>query len=182
MRCLPFATSMRWRPIRSDPGVRLRMKRGHICALVRNRDGTPRWRTRHPRGSPGWSRLSLRGRACPKQGLFERSRRHWRLRRPRTAQRTPREVVVTDASGSNLLIASSPLILDVSAALLLEAPQQTASVRRAANTDPVDLFVVEVGSGDNDRVIWSIYSRPKSEGDNARGIDLIETIELRELL
>jgi hypothetical protein len=37
------------------------------------------------------------------------------------------------------------LILDVSAALLLEAPQQTASVRRAANTDPVDLFVAEVG-------------------------------------
>jgi hypothetical protein len=56
------------------------------------------------------------------------------------------------------------LILDVSAALLLEAPQQTASVRRAANTDPVYLFVVEVGNGDNDRVIWSIYSRPKSEG------------------
>jgi hypothetical protein len=25
-------------------------------------------------------------------------------------------------------------------------PQQTASVRRAANTDPVDLFVVEVGT------------------------------------
>src|ERR1700729_3489493 len=62
------------------------------------------------------------------------------------------------------------LILDVSAALLLEAPQQTASVRRAANTDPVDLFVAEVGSGDNDRVIWSIYSRLKSEGDNARVI------------
>jgi hypothetical protein len=28
----------------------------------------------------------------------------------------------------------------------LEMPQQTASVRRAANTDPVDLFVVEVGT------------------------------------
>jgi hypothetical protein len=38
------------------------------------------------------------------------------------------------------------LILDVSAALLLEAPQQTTSVRRAANTDPVDLFVAEVGT------------------------------------
>jgi hypothetical protein len=37
------------------------------------------------------------------------------------------------------------LILDVNAALLLETPQQTASVRRAANTDPVDLFVAEVG-------------------------------------
>jgi hypothetical protein len=56
------------------------------------------------------------------------------------------------------------LTLDVSAALLLEAPQQTASVRRAANTDLVDLFAAEVGSGDNDRVIWSIYSQPKSEG------------------
>jgi hypothetical protein len=28
---------------------------------------------------------------------------------------------------------------------LLKMPQQTALVRRAANTDPVDLFVVEVG-------------------------------------
>jgi hypothetical protein len=55
----------------------------------------------------------------------------------------------------------------------LETPQQTASARRAANTDPLDLFVAEVGNGDNDRVIWSIYSRP---------IDLIETTGLRELL
>jgi hypothetical protein len=61
------------------------------------------------------------------------------------------------------------LILDVSAALLLEAPQQTASVRRAANTDPVDLFVDEVGSGDNDRVIWFIRDLSRKE-DNARVI------------
>jgi hypothetical protein len=38
------------------------------------------------------------------------------------------------------------LILDVSAALLLQTPQQTASVRRAANTDPVDLFAAAVGT------------------------------------
>jgi hypothetical protein len=70
------------------------------------------------------------------------------------------------------------LILDVSVALLLEAPQQTASVRRVANTDPVDLFVAEVGNGDNDRVIWSMYSRRSRNGDNARVIDLIETQRL----
>jgi hypothetical protein len=29
---------------------------------------------------------------------------------------------------------------------LLEMPQQTASVRRAGNTDPVVLFVAEVGT------------------------------------
>jgi hypothetical protein len=35
-------------------------------------------------------------------------------------------------------------------------PQQTASVRRAENTELVDLFAAEVGNGDNDRVIHLI--------------------------
>src|SRR6202044_3846447 len=70
--------------------TRHRIKRGHICALVRNSDGTPPFANETPQGFTRLELVIVAGPGAPKQGLSENSGRHWRLPRPRTVQRTPR--------------------------------------------------------------------------------------------
>src|SRR3984957_5295195 len=70
--------------------TRHRIRRGHICALVRNPDGTPPFANETPQGFTRLESVIVARPGAPATRFFENSRRHWRLRRPRTVQRTPR--------------------------------------------------------------------------------------------
>jgi hypothetical protein len=61
-----------------------------LVSLFEIQKGPPVALCENPQGFCNPESVSWRARECPKPGLFGKSRRHWRLRRPCTMQRTPR--------------------------------------------------------------------------------------------